>query len=253
MTGRGPRGSRRWTILLALLALVVVGGALLRATAVELGREEPAQRTAGSADDRPARDGGPVPPSRADDPVEGGEIGAPLEGDLVIEVREVVAADGGSSDVVRTLGPVLLDSQATLPYAVSRLGEPDSSGPSEVEPDVCTARWTAYELRASFRFGHPPSPEASCSRGPLVFAIARGAQWRVEPLGLAIGDAAATLEQSLAGATPAELPPALAQLLEAPEAYVLATGAYGDHRSPILYATAVDGRIESFAFVSNAD
>lgn len=238
MSDGRPGGSRRWTLLLVLLALVVFGGIALRASGIDLrdraDREAPGQR---ATDD----DDGSVAAPAVDEPI---------EGDLVIEVARVTGSDGQPADAVRTLGPVRLDSLATLPYAASTLGTPDSSGPADGEPSLCAASWGAYELQAWFTSAQP-SAEGPCSSGTVAVAIARGSQWRVEPLGIAIGDDLATLEQSLPGSTAQELPPAFAQLVEAQEAYVLATDGPTGRRSPALYATTEGGRVEGFVLVAD--
>jgi len=251
---RDPR-ARRWTILLVLLALVVAGGVALRVAASSGGDDDPAPERKVEADAETDTTPDASTSTTDDDAAAEPDPGATppdIEGPLVIEV---VSTEGpsGPSQFVRRLGPIITDSQSSLPYVTSVLGEPDSSGPDAQEPTVCDARWIQYGLEAQFYFGHPPSAEQSCSVGPVAAAVMTGDRWRVGADGLAVGDDLAALEQAFPGAQRSQLSPGLATLAGSSEGYVLAEASYGGDPYPTLFATVVDGEVASFLYVSGAD
>ncbi len=241
-----------------LLGVIVVAGVTVRvldARHADADRtaERPAQAQREDDDDTPE-----PPPTTTTAPAEPGPA-IPDDTPLRIDIGQVAAIDGGLVDTVRSLGPVTLGSQSTIPAVAAQIGEPDSLGAAVEDPNICDATWVAMGLEARFYFGHPPSPEASCAKGPVVVALMTGARWHV-PAGpqagdatLAVGDSEQAIATAFPEATSERLPPGLATFAQSPEGYVLAVAAYGTQQYPTLYAIPVNGSIASFLYVSGAD
>lgn len=263
---RDPR-ARRWTIVLVLMALVVVAGVALRVVDDRRAdadraadRRAEAREAVGDADVDAENEPAEVDPATDDpvDPTEGGGTSPTLDDPLGIELQTVNGVDGATALIVQSIGPVELGSQSTLPYVTGQLGEPDTSGPNAEEPTVCEASWVAWGLEAQFYFGHPPSPDASCTKGPVGAALMTGERWFIQPLTgggrvIGVGDPVQAIDTAFPLATLERLSPGLAKLAENSQGYLLAEGSYGGDPYPTLYAIGVDGSIASFLYVSGAD
>jgi hypothetical protein len=169
---------------------------------------------------------------------------------VVEQVRSPIA---GTVDNVARIASLQLDSGASLPVATRALGAPDRSGRGPADPTLCYAWWDDLGLEAIFWFAHPPSFRDSCRRGPLGAALMTGDRWRVVPSGLAIGDSRARARQLYPDARAGNLVGAFTKVPGRDDSLVLATGAYGGQREPILYATFVDDRVASLVYLSLAD
>lgn len=253
-----------------LLALVVAAGVALRTLDERQGDDDPrADRAAttttdGSDESRPDEDDSAEPvdeptaePDVAEDPAPDPATQL-LDQPLGISLQTGTGVDGAPTLNVDKLGPVRLGSTSSLPYVTSVLGEPDSSGPDQVEPTICDANWVAFGLEAQFYFGHPPSPEASCAKGPVAAALMTGERWFIEPLTgsgsvLKVGESESAIATAFPDARSERLSPGLARLAGQGAGYLVAEGSYGGDPYPTLYVIAVDGSIASFLFVSGAD
>lgn len=264
MAGPEPRDprARRWTIVLVLLALVVVAGVALRVVDDRRADERAADRAAEREADREATGGDDAAATEdltePELPASSDPAADAVDDPLGIELQTVNGVDGATAMVVQSIGPIELHSQSTLPYVTGQLGEPDASGPNAEEPTVCDASWVAWGIEASFYFGHPPSPEASCTKGPVAAALMTGDRWFIQPLTgggrvIGVGDPVSAIETAFPLATLERLSPGLADMAENPQGYLLAEGSYGGDPYPTLYAIGVDGSIASFLYVSGAD
>ncbi len=252
--------------MLVFMALIVVAGVALRvvddrradADRAADRRAESAERAA-DADAETETEAeteaeGPAPELEEPSDPAADAVDDPLGIELVTEN----GVDGATAFVVQSIGPVELGSQSTLPYVTRQLGEPDASGPNALDPDVCDASWVAWGLEARFYFGHPPSPEASCTKGPIAAALMTGDRWFIQPLtggGRVIGngDPVSAISTAFPLAARERLSPGLATLAQNSQGYLLAEGSYGGDPYPTLYAIGVDGSIASFLYVSGAD
>jgi hypothetical protein len=247
------RRRRRWTIVLVLLGLVVVAGVALRivdSTRSNDARSSDAAVEATSDGDREREQGDDEP---ADEPAAAPEPPPVPSGPYEIQLEQYVDPTGATATNVFALGPVTLGSDASLPNVTAQVGEPDSSGPTTEDPDVCGAEWVELGLYARFYYGHPPSPERSCSDGPLAAARMTGREWVIASNGLAVGDPASQIDVAYPDAEVAPLGGLLATMAGATSARLLEQGSYGGTPYPTLYAVVADERIDAFVYVSGAD
>lgn len=242
------------------MALVVVAGVALRVVDDRrAGGDQAAERHAQTSEAE--AEAGDEPP--ASDPVETpaesiDPAAADVDEPLGIELVMQDGVDGATALVVQSIGPVELGSQSTLPHVAEQLGEPDTTGPNAADANVCDAGWVAWGLEARFYFGHPPSPEASCTRGPVAAALMTGERWFIQPLTgggqvIGIGDPVEAIATAFPLSRRERLSSGLAALAQNPMGYLLAEGSYAGDPYPTLYAIGVDGSIASFLYVSGAD
>ncbi|MCW2922378.1 MAG: hypothetical protein JWL76_2252 [Thermoleophilia bacterium] len=270
MTGprqRDPR-ARRWTFVLVLLALIVVAGVGLRV--VDERRrdaDQTAENRARTREEAGAKaDADAQEPARTDQEPDAPETpatssgsgSAALDEPLGISISMGTDVDGDPILLVDRLGPLVLDSAASIPYVTGVLGEPDNVGANPDDANVCDASWVAWGLEAQFYFGQPPSPEAACEKGPIAAALMTGERWFIEPLTgggavLTVGDPVSSIATAFPDSKLQRLPPGLASLAANQQGHLVVEGSYAGEAFPTLYAIGVDGSIASFLYVSGAE
>lgn len=257
--------------MLVLLALVVVAGVALRVVderrrdADQAADKHLAQQRADELDTRREQDqDAEEEPTATDDPVVNPDVSTgsgtspALDEPLGISLETIVDPDGDPAFVVQHLGPIELGSRSSIPYVAGVLGEPDSIGANPDDADVCDASWVAYGLEARFYFGQPPSPAASCEKGPIAAALMTGDRWFIQPLTgggrvIGVGDPVESIATAFPFSRRERLTPGLASLAENTHGYLVAEGSYAGDPFPTLYAIDVDGVVASFLYVSGAE
>ncbi len=256
--------------MLVLLAVVVVAGVALRmvddrrrdadqAADRRAEAREEAREDAAAADDasEPAVDDpAPEPDEPAGDATGSGS--AAIDDPLGIALVTSTGVNGEQALNVDQIGPVKLGGSSTLPYVTSVLGQPDNSGPNAQDANVCDGTWVTWGLEARFYFGHPPTPEASCTKGPVAAALMTGERWFVQPLTgggrvIGVGDPVNAIATAFPNSRVERLSAGLATLAQSSDGHLIAEGSYGGDPYPTLYAIGVDGSIASFLYVSGAD
>ena len=255
-----------------LLAIIVVAGVALRMLDdrrrdSDQAADRRAEQREAERDEAKEDDGDDTAPEPADnrgddsalDGTSTGSGSSPaLDEPLGISISTGTDPNGDPVLLVDRLGPLVLDSAASIPYVTSVLGEPDSTGPNAVDANVCDASWVAWGLEARFYFGHPPSIAASCELGPVAAALMTGERWFIQPLTgggkvLGVGDPVSAIRPAFPGSSREQLSGILPALAESTEGYLLVEGSYAGEPFPTLYAIGVDGAIASFLYVSGAE
>jgi hypothetical protein len=220
-----------------VLAVVVVAAALLASACAR--EDSNAEQT--RADVEPAKQGQEASESE------------PAPESSVVRVERFDDGFGGTANVVTGLAGLEVNSSATLDVAVRALGEPDRSGPGDKDSTLCHAEWNELGMHAVFYFGHPPSPEASCSRGPIGAALLTDERWQLQPGGLRIGDARERIDELHPEGRTERLVGPFGDVPGKDDAILLAEGSYGGDPYPSLYATVHEGRVAAFVIFSGAD
>jgi hypothetical protein len=198
-------------------------------------------------------------PGAVDDPADAtGSGSSALDDPLGIAISTTTSADGEPALYIEHLGPVELGSASSIPYVASVLGEPDSITPNAEDANVCNASWVAWGLEARFYFGQPPSPAASCEKGPIAAALMTGERWFIQPLTgggrvIGVGDPVSAIKPAFPDSRRERLTGGLETLAANTHGYLVVEGSYAGDPFPTLYAIAVDGSIASFLYVSGAD